>query len=201
MNVQFTIKGLDSINKSLQKAQQLKAEDVADSMAAGIDGLFVAHFINLNATRSNKLGGQRTNYWQGAAKETRVTVSGSTVLVTVGQIGVRRHYLGGPPIKPSGKTSEITGKPIRMLTIPIHPMAHGKTLGMWQTLGVNFYRSGGVLKRQTSGERADSDPAYYALAKQTKAAKPDPSVIPSVETIAKAADDALEELKQSMLDG
>lgn len=194
------IVGKEAVDASLKMAQGITPDDVAGTIQGGVKQVFVDHFLKLNASRPNKLGGKRTNYWDEAAGETYVSVSGSDVVVQVRQVGVRRHLLGGPPITPKG-TSEITGRAIKFLTIPIHPSAHGRTVGQLRAQGINLYPAGGALRQQIGDKRSESDPKLYALARRTKAAQPDPSVIPTVDEIARAADEALNELREAIKDG
>ena len=194
------IVGKEAVDASLKMAQDITPDDVAGTIQGGVKQLFVDHFLKLNASRPNKLGGKRTNYWDEAAGETYVSVSGSDVVVRVRQVGVRRHLLGGPPITPKG-TSEITGRAIKFLTIPIHPSAHGRTVGQLRAQGINLYPAGGAIRQQIGDKRSESDPKLYALAKRTKAAQPNPSVIPTVDEIARAADEALNELREAIKDG
>lgn len=194
------IVGKEAVDASLKMAEGITAEEVAGTINAGIKQLFVDHFLSMNAVRPNKLGGKRTDYWSRAASETYVSNSGPEVVVQVRQVGVRRHLLGGPPITPKG-TSEITGRAIKFLTIPIHPSAHGRTVGQLRAQGVNLYPAGGAIRQQIGDKRAESDPKLFALAKRTKAAQPDPSVIPTVDEIARAADEALNELREAIKDG
>lgn len=192
--------GKEAVDASLKMAEGITAEEVAGTINAGIKQLFVDHFLSMNAARPNKLGGKRTDYWSRAASETYVSNNGPEVVVQVRQVGVRRHLLGGPPITPKG-TSEITGRAIKFLTIPIHPSAHGRTVGQLRAQGVNLYPAGGAIRQQIGDKRAESDPKLFALAKRTKAAPPDPSVIPTVDEIARAADEALNELREAIKDG
>lgn len=192
--------GKEAVDASLKMAQGISPDIAAAVMEEGVTRTFTKHFRALNAARPNKLGGKRTDYWEEAAAKTYSTVSGGTITVQVRQVGVRRHLLGGPPITPK-KTSEITGRAIKFLTIPIHPSAHGRTVAQLRAQGVNLYPSGGAIRQQIGDKRSDSDPKLYALAKRTKAAQPDPSVIPTVDEIARAANEALNELREALKDG
>jgi len=87
------IVGKEAVDASLKMAQDITPDDVAGTIQGGVKQLFVDHFLKLNASRPNKLGGKRTNYWDEAAGETYVSVSGSDVVVRVRQVGVRRHLL------------------------------------------------------------------------------------------------------------
>lgn len=192
--------GKEAVDASLKMAQGISPDIAAAVMEEGVTRTFTKHFRALNAARPNKLGGKRTDYWEEAAAKTYSTVSGGTITVQIRQVGVRRHLLGGPPITPK-KTSEITGRAIKFLTIPIHPSAHGRTVAQLRAQGVNLYPSGGAIRQQVGDKRSDSDPKLYALAKRTKAAQPDPSVIPTVDEIARAANEALNELREALKDG
>lgn len=194
------IVGKEAVDASLKMAQGITPDDVAGTIEEGVTRKFSDHFLELNASRPNKLGGKRTDYWTQASRLTYSGVSGGTITVQVKKVGVRRHLLGGPPITPKG-TSEITGRAIKFLTIPIHPSAHGRTVGQLRAQGVNLYPAGGALRQQVGDKRSESDPKLYALAKRTKAAQPDPSVIPTVDEIARAADEALNELRKAIKDG
>lgn len=192
--------GKEAVDASLKMAQGITADQVAGTIEEGVTRTFSDHFLELNAARPNKLGGQRTDYWTQASRATYSSVSGGTITVRVEKVGVRRHLLGGPPITPK-KTSEITGRAVKFLTIPIHPSAHGRTVAQLRAQGVNLYPAGGAIRQQIGDKRADSDPKLYALARKTKAAQPDPSVIPTVDEIARAANEALNELREALKDG
>lgn len=194
------IVGKEAVDASLKMAQGITADHVAGTIEEGVTRTFSDHFLELNAARPNKLGGKRTDYWMQASRATYSSVSGGTITVRVEKVGVRRHLLGGPPITPK-KTSEITGRAVKFLTIPIHPSAHGRTVAQLRAQGVNLYPAGGAIRQQIGDKRADSDPKLYALARKTKAAQPDPSVIPTVDEIARAANEALNELREALRDG
>lgn len=59
------------------------------------------------------------HYWHGAASSTQVAekTEGRTAYVAVRQKGVRLHWKGGT-VRPTGKPSEVTGKPTKALLIP-----------------------------------------------------------------------------------
>lgn len=194
------IVGKEAVDASLKMAQGITADQVAGTIEEGVTRTFSDHFLELNAARPNKLGGKRTDYWTQASRATYSSVSGGTITVRVEKVGVRRHLLGGPPITPK-KTSEITGRAVKFLTIPIHPSAHGRTVAQLRAQGVNLYPAGGAIRQQIGDKRSESDPKLYALARRTKAAQPDPSVIPTVDEIARAANEALNELREALKDG
>lgn len=202
MRLTITVNGLE---ESLQAITDYKGAadpaEIANGMRDRVEKAVNAHFIAINSSKPNKLGGRRTNYWLMVGEESRTTVSGNGVSIVFPTIGFRRHVLGGPPIRPSGRTSEITGKPIRFLTIPKHPAAHGQTVAKLRAQGINLYRDGGALKRSENGQRSENDPVYFVLAKQTKAAAPNPSLLPSNESLIKAAEEAVADLEAAIKAG
>jgi len=108
--------------------------------------------------------------------------------------GIKRHYTGGGTIRPSGKISEITGKPIKYLTIPINAAAHGNTVAIMQRLGVNLYRRGSVLVAQSGPEKSDSDVAMFALKKSIGPQTPNPAILPTQNEYYDAINTAVDEL-------
>ena len=202
MILTFTIKGLE---ESLSAIEQYKGaaspEEIAASMKDGVERSITNHFTALNSARANKLGGTRTNYWDQVGKDSITTVTGSSISVTFPTVGFRRHVMGGPPIRPSGKISEVTGKPIKFLTIPVTAAAHGRTVASLKARGVELYRVGGALKKQQGPTRSESDPTYFVLVRQTKAKSPDPTLLPKEEVFIRAAEEALTELEMAIKEG
>jgi hypothetical protein len=203
MTLTFTIKGLE---ESLSAIEQYKGaaspEEVAASMKDGVERSITEHFTALNNSRANKLGGTRTNYWAQVGKDSITTVTGSSISVTFPTVGFRRHVMGGPPIRPTGRISVVTNKPIKFLTIPVNAAAHGQTVASLKaSKGVELYRVGGALKKQQGPTRSESDPTYFVLAKQTKAKAPDPTLLPKDEVFIRAAEEALTELEMAIKEG
>ena len=203
MTLTFTIKGLE---ESLSAIDQYKGaaspEEVAASMEAGVKREVRSHFREVNALRANKLGGTRTNYWEMVGDDAQVTVTGSSISVTFPTVGFRRHVMGGPPIRPTGRISVVTNKPIKFLTIPVNAAAHGQTVASLKaSKGVELYRVGGALKKQQGPTRSESDPTYFVLAKQTKAKAPDPTLLPKDDVFIRAAEEALTELEMAIKEG
>jgi hypothetical protein len=203
MTLTFTIKGLqESLSAIEQYKEATNPEEIASSMRAGVRDLVVDHFATVNAQRANKLGGTpRTNYWDRVGKESNITVTGNSINISFQTVGFRRHVMGGPPIRPSGKISEVTGKPIKFLTIPVTAAAHGRSVASLKASGVELYRVGGALKKQQGPTRSESDPTYFVLAKQTKAKAPDPTLLPKDEVFIRAAEEALTELEMAIKEG
>ena len=164
------------------RCASLTAEDVANEARAYVEKATQDNFLAYGANHKNKLGGTTTNYWLRASQASVATATGSDITIVVDAIkvrGIRRHYTGGGTIRPSGRISEITGKPIRYLTIPINAAAHGKTVAMMRALGVDLYRKGSALFAKSGNTRSDSDVAMFALKKSIGPQTPNPAIIPT----------------------
>ena len=185
MNISLTIDGTQRVNQTLLKLAGLSGTEVATASVNPARELTADHFFAYGTAHPNRFRVTPTGYWQKAGRATKSSSSGDTVNIVVdekgepGLVGVRRHYTGGGTIKPSGRISEITKKPIQYLTIPINGAAHGKTVGMMRTLGVDLYRKGSALFAKSGGTRSDSDVAMFALKKSVGPQTPNPAIIPT----------------------
>ncbi len=191
MNITLSVGGAAGIESTLLRCASLSADDVANEARAYTEKATKDNFEKYGANHKNKLGGSTTSYWLRASDATRAEVNGDTIRVEVfesrgtggtgGLVGVRRHYTGGGTIKPSGRISEITKKPIQYLTIPIAPAAHGSTVAsLMQRLGVDIYRKGSALFMHAKGsDRSDSDTAVFALKKSIGPQTPNPAILPT----------------------
>lgn len=134
----------------------------------------VAHLRRLNQERPNALGGRRTNYYAGAARGTSfAVVDDSTVVVSIAQRGIRQRVFGGT-IKP---------RQAKFLTIPVHPLAHGKRAREFGDLEIVFGAGGRpvALARKASGTRRFGE-ILFAL-RRSVTQRPDPSVLPANATL------------------
>jgi hypothetical protein len=206
VNITLSIGGATGIESTLLKYASLSADDVANEARAYAEKATKDNFEKYGANHKNKLGGATTSYWLRASDATRATVTGDTITIEVfesrgtggtgGLVGVKRHYTGGGTIKPSGKISEITKKPIQYLTIPIAPAAHGRTVAaLMQRLGVDIYRKGSALFMHAKGsDRSDSDTAVFALKKSIGPQRPNPAILPTDMEYYAAINTAVDEL-------
>lgn len=86
------------------------------------------HLARLDKSRPNRLGGNRTHFWEGAANATTATVTPEGVVITIAKQGMRQRFSGGT-IRAGVNISRVTGKPIVYLAIPARAEAHGKRPG------------------------------------------------------------------------
>lgn len=178
----------------------ISAEKVASASRLKVEDTIKNNFESYGKSNQNKWGGNNsTKYWLRASDATVTTSSGGTITAQVAEgktslVGVRRHYTGGGAIKPSGRTSEVTGRPISRLTIPARAEAHGKSVATLRALGVNLYRAGGTLREQTGAKRSDNDPVYFYLAKQVGPMKPNPRILPTDAQFMQAISETVEDI-------
>lgn len=169
-------------------------ERIEGAVAAAVPAIALAagevmreNFLKLQQ-KGNRLGGERTNYWMRAADAVESTVEGMSVTVRCAQRGVRLHLYGGT-VRPKG-TSEITGRPIKFLTIPRVAAAHGKTVATLRSLGVLLYPGPGGLYRQTGAARNPAtDARWFAFARQATITA-NAAVLPTVQEVAAAVAEA-----------
>lgn len=201
MNVSLSIGGKDPIEKQLAQIAGMTGEIVASQSFESARELTARNFFRYGDVYPNKLGGQSTGYWEKAGNATNADSQGSEIRIWItetqglgGLVGVKRHYTGGGTIKPSGRVSEVTKKPIQYLTIPIAPAAHGKTVAMMQRLGV-IYRKGSALFMHPKGsKRSDSDEAIFALKKSIGPQQPNPYILPTNDEYFKVVATVVENL-------
>jgi hypothetical protein len=207
VNITLSIGGAAGIESTLLRCASLSADDVANEARAWTEKATKDNFLKYGSSKPNQFGGANTtSYWLRASDATRATATGGTITIEVfesrgtggtgGLVGVRRHYTGGGTIKPSGRISEITKKPIQYLTIPINAAAHGlSAAALMQKLGVDIYRKGSALFMHPKGsERSDSDTAVFALKKSIKPQRPNPSILPTDTEYYAAINTAVDEL-------
>lgn len=201
MNVSLSIGGKDPIEKQLAQIAGMTGEEIASQSYESAREVTANNFFRYGDVFPNKLGGTSTGYWQKAGNATDADSQGNEIRIWItetqglgGLVGVKRHYTGGGTIKPSGRISEVTQKPIRYLTIPISPASHGKTVAMMQTLGV-VYRKGSELFIHPKGsKRSETDDAIFALKKSIGPQRPNPYILPTNDEYFKVVATVIENL-------
>jgi hypothetical protein len=129
----------------------------------------------------NKLGAPSTGYWESAAQGTSSRlVSDTTANVSVNQVGIRLHLLGG------------TVRPVtrKYLTIPAIAEAHGKRATEIPGLFVLRNKAGfpcALARHEPGHGKSDFEGVviYFWLVKSAKH-RPDPTVLPSTAVLGQA---------------
>lgn len=173
----------------LAAAEKVLRNDLGPVLEVAVMKAVQDHLDANYVGKPNKLGGPSTDYWRTVrnSAEGHYITGGDTHSVTVKLtgVGLRMKLLGGV-IRPTGRISSVTGKPIKFLTIPVSPLAHGKTASdfgkdaLYATPAGLMDRAGG----HAPGHR------LFIFAKQATI-KADPNIWPSAETIRTAAGEAV----------
>lgn len=194
-----TINITDNATPLLQRLQsRVRAGSLEKVMGQAATNTIKDYLFGLDATRPNKLGGRRTNFYAGAAKATTFTSMPGYILIGVNQLGMRQRLEGG----------EINPVNAKYLTIPADPEAYGKRASEFSNLKFTFaVNKFGAMQpalveaaatrvgfggRQKNGQRtvnrgsAVGGKVMFWLCRQANQ-KGDPSVMPSGRDIVESA--------------
>ena len=160
-------------------------EDMLAESATRVERKLRGHFAERDKT-ANKLGGQRTHYWAQIANSTAVAeVTDRSASVDIGD-GRFAQTLHGGEIR--AKTPW-PGSGFLLLTIPVHPAAHGRRVSVTARetgLKMTFVGSarGGVIGHLAA--KAWEDEVYY-VAVPSVIQEPDPNAMPPGDELEKEA--------------
>src|SRR5260370_31538129 len=115
---------------------ELQRAGVKPAIGRAVLGLVQQHFLRLNASRANPLGGPRSNFYAQAARSTRYDVLTDGVLVSVSQVGIRQRREGG----------EIVPRNVKYLTIPAIAEAFGRRAAEFDNLVIMWRRLAGQTR-------------------------------------------------------
>lgn len=186
--------------------ERVRAFLVSDSMRniAGYEGRRTVreHLQGLDETRANKLGGRRSHYYGSARKATEYFIEGDDVIISIAQVGMKLHFYGGT-VTAGKNASYATGTPTKYLTIPAAPEAYGRSVRDFPDLVV-VWGKGGKPVGLAVGEEATGS-LYHAVRggagaflvkskklvpgkvmfwlKESVTMQPDPTVLPTAETL------------------
>ncbi len=158
-------------------------------------------FFGLDRTKPNQMGGKRTHFYADIARAVqRPQVNAEGVTIPINHVGLAQRWLGGT-IKAGVGTSTATGGPTRWLAIPARSESYGRTPAEFSQAGqpLRFVktRSGGAMLIAEAGGaegrlRSEQGLAMFWLVKEVNQ-KPDPSVMPAEEEIAKVVGLSIED--------
>ena len=186
----FTIDITDRATPAVEGARsELQLAGVKPEIGRAVVQLVQQHFLRLNRSRANPLGGPRSNFYAQAAQNTRYDVLTDGVLVSVSQVGIRQRLEGG----------EIVPRNVKYLTLPAIAEAYGKRAREFPNLSIMWRRIAGETRpvalveatRPTRGVKTDSagGKIFFWLVKSVTQ-KADPSVIPTDQELADTAVEA-----------
>ena len=149
------------------------------------------HFTGLS--RSRHRPGQRLNYYLQAADSVIREASGADALIRIPHTGIAQRFFGGT-VYPSGRTSAVTGKPIRRLAIGLSGTpGEGHVPADFADLFCIPSEDGKAVLARTAGEAVQ---ALFALV--PKVVQPaDPSVLPADADILDAAAEGILDLYEA----
>ncbi|MBX3732588.1 MAG: hypothetical protein KF791_08345 [Verrucomicrobiae bacterium] len=155
------------------------------AMAAAVAEQIRRHLVAKDRV-PNQLGGRRTHFYAAAAQATHWLASERVGEVSISQDGIRQRLLGG------------TIRPIhaRALTVPVHPLGHGRRAAEFgaelRLVPLDGGRDGHTSGLLVLGSGADA-PVIYVLRAQVEQ-EADPSVLPTDEEMLREATSALGEI-------
>jgi len=198
----FTIDIQDRATPAVAGAlSELQLAGVKPAIGRAVARLVQQHFLRLNRSRANPLGGTRTNFYAQAARHTRFQVTSGGVRLTVDQVGIRQRLQGG----------QILPRHAAYLTLPVIAQAYGRRAGDFSQLELLWRRIGGQTRAVALVEAAAKSPRARGLATasaggkvffwlvQSVTQKPDPSVLPTDQEMKDAASAGANEYFRALL--
>lgn len=160
------------------------------------------HFVGLSKTRHR--AGQRVNFYLQAADSVIRESSGDTALVRVPHTGIAQRYFGGV-LKPSGRPSAVTGRPVQRLAIGLkgtpgegHVPADFPALFLATKIGVK--RGDKTQNAFLARKEGGGIQRLFVLVAEVRQ-PPDPDVLPKDDAILDAAAEGILDLYDAKTEG
>lgn len=158
-------------------AAAIQRPDIRKVMGRAIAGEMRRNFTDLDRTRANEMGGQRTHFYAQARRGVQQPeLDGDGVKVTTVHVGIAQRYFGG----------DIVPRQSRYLTIPTHPEAYGHRAREFALQAVFFPGGTGVLAERDDDSKTGLGAVFYRLLRRVRQ-EPDETVLPSAEDMQQAA--------------
>ena len=165
---------------AVMRAQARNPRGLMAAAARAVTNLFKKHLRLLQRTRPNKLGGQRTNFWNQLASSVNApTITDTTAVISISDPRAAHKHLGGT----------VTAKRSKFLTIPIAPEAHGRRASVLEgELGIKLFLLKGANNPMLAAMVDGGLKTFYVL-KRSVEQGPDPKegILPPDEDIKTAA--------------
>lgn len=180
--MQILIDVKETVSARLKKlAGRLSASSLNAAAGNSVRNTVREHLIRFDAQHPNALGGKRTHYYARTARNhIRFNSSEQGATIRIARRGFRYQVKGGT-IRPSGRISAVTGRPITRLAIPIDARAHGcvpSDFGGELFLLRSKERNGAFLVREAGKGKRRSLEFLYVL-KHSVSKGPTPGVMPA----------------------
>lgn len=187
------IEGLDKVRSLLAKVKKTVEHEITPVVEMAAADAVQDHLATNYVGKPNKLGGVSTGYWAAVSNGMEATHDKESVNITLRGAGLRMKYEGGI-IRPTGRISSATGKPIRFLAIPMDAQSHGKVPAMFgKALYVGAVKEDGTgagLFLQVGPTKSQSDPLLFWLARSATI-KADKNILPPPATVQRVAGEAI----------
>lgn len=164
----------DELSEKIGALQQtMDPEKLLPALEVKLREVVEQNLTDNYATKPNKLGGESTLYWTKVIGSIETEIVDEGVVLDMSEKGLALHFYGSGGL-PGGvvvpkNTSEITGKKITRLSIPVIAAAHGKTIAQVPGLELGKFPKGFGLGKD--------DTLWFILVKSVKI-KPDPKILP-----------------------
>jgi len=153
-------------------------QEMNEVIAEAASTVVFDHLIELNQSRSNSLGGKRANFYANAAESITTKATSRKAEIAITEQGFALRYYGGT-VRPTKA---------KALAIPARSEAYGLSPREPAVPDLSiFYFKG---QSAFAGLQDEEGRVWYWLTKKTEH-DPDPSVLPSPDSLETAAADAL----------
>lgn len=119
----------------------LRPENLLPVFGRSVSNAVRDNYDDLEASRPNKMGGERQHYYSQARSATDFIVEGDHATVSVKEVGMRLRYFGGT-VRAGVGVSSTSGKPTKYLTIPATPETYGHRAADFPDMVVLWGRDG-----------------------------------------------------------
>lgn len=183
----------NEITDLVSRLYGVAADDAPRIIALAARDLTTAHLTGIANKRHHS---PYRNFYQDAADAAEAKFDNASASVEIPHTGLALRYYGGT-VRPSGRISLITGKPIERLAIPIKGSgAEGKTPGDFK--GVFFIKGRYSGKSFLAGKKPNGMIGLiFALVPKTRHTA-DKSILPTTEEYNDVAVNALTQLLEEL---
>lgn len=129
------------------------------------------------------------SYWKEAAEATEVEEQGGELVVSVNHVGVGLHYHGGK-VKPTGRISSVTGKPVKRLLVPFEDSPLRVQKAELYELGIppqDMFVLRGKRHAVLAARRGQGEPLYLGVLLASVEISEDKTVLPDDAALLDAA--------------
>lgn len=210
MAAAITIQPFDKAAPEL-KERLAKAEPAAIAKAIREDMVTAvrSHIAKLDAERPNRLGGERTHFYEQAANSVTHEVQDTLLRISIGHLGFRQRFQGGV----------IRARNAKFLTVPATKETHGKRAGEFANLRFAVLEEGGPAlidtprtdvtfgRKRKDGSRSVKGTVTHLGVKvmywlrRSVTQQADPSVLPTADELKRVAIESARDYLDTLTQG